>query len=97
MCGLDPETVNKIKGACARIETIDMVVLYGSRAKGNYHAGSDIDITLAGLNLTSVNAVYPLMIELDELYLPYTFDISIFNNIDNAGLRNHIEKGGKVF
>jgi predicted nucleotidyltransferase len=97
MYGLKPETIAQIQEAIAKIETIDQVILYGSRAKGNYRNGSDIDITLLGENLSLNNAVYPLMDEIEELYLPYSFDISIFEHIDNAHLKEHIERVGKVF
>jgi restriction endonuclease S subunit len=72
------------------------VILYGSRAKGNYKDGSDIDITLLGKQLT-LKTVYALEEALDELYLPYTFDISIFTQIDNDDLIKHILRVGKTF
>ena len=97
MYGLTSDTIAKIKQAFAKIEAIDKVILYGSRAKGNYRKGSDIDITLIGKDLTLNNSVYPLMEELEELYLPYTFDISIFKHIDNQNLIKHIDRVGKIF
>jgi predicted nucleotidyltransferase len=50
------------------------VILYGSRANGNFKVGSDIDLTLLGkdINLTLLNKVDNI---LDDLYLPYFFDI----------------------
>ena len=97
MFGLDPATIRKIKGAFSKYPQIEKVLLYGSRAKGNYRNGSDIDITLFGKELELSNSVYPLMDTLDELYLPYTFDISIFSHIDNEDLIEHINRVGKVF
>jgi len=97
MFGLDPETLFNIRQAIAKVETIDKVLLYGSRAKGNYRNGSDIDITLLGENLTLENSVYRLMDEIEELYLPYSFDISVFEHIDNTNLKKHIERVGVVF
>jgi predicted nucleotidyltransferase len=49
-------------------------VLYGSRAKGNYRPGSDIDLTLLGesLNLTELQKIE---LELDDLMLPYKIDL----------------------
>ena len=95
--GLKEEIIETIKRAVDKIQTIEKVVLYGSRAKGNYKTGSDIDITLFGENLTLNNSVYPLMDEIEKLYLPYTFDISIFEHIDNKNLIDHINRVGKVF
>ncbi len=96
MFGLDPDTERNIKQAFAEIPVIDKVILYGSRAKGNYRNGSDIDITLFGDKLTLSNSVYPLTDGLEDLNLPYMFDISIFSHIDNENLIEHIHRAGKV-
>jgi predicted nucleotidyltransferase len=95
--GLKDKTVQDIKSIFSKNPLIEKVILYGSRAKGNYRTGSDIDITLFGKNLTLDNTVYPLMDKLDELYLPYTFDISIYSQIDNPDLIDHIKRVGVVF
>ncbi len=34
---------------------------------------------------------------MDELLLPYTIDLSVFADLDNADLREHIERVGLVF
>ena len=96
MFGLDPDTERNIKQAFAEIPVIDKVILYGSRAKGNYRNGSDIDITLFGDKLTLSNSVYPLTDGLEDLNLPYMFDISIFSHIDNEDLIEHIHRAGKI-
>jgi predicted nucleotidyltransferase len=74
---------------------IDKAIIYGSRAKGNYKPYSDIDITFLGptLDLTSQNKIEG---ELDDLLLPYKFDVSIFHKINNKDLINHIHRVGKV-
>jgi len=97
MYGLEEDTISKINGIFSKYSQIEKVILYGSRAKGNYHNGSDIDITLKGQNLTLGNSVYPIAEELDELYLPYMFDISIFSHIQDKNLIEHINRVGKVF
>lgn len=73
-----------------------MTIIYGSRAKGNYRKGSDIDLVLKGENLT-INDVLKLEDDLDELLLPYLFDISILHHIKNPNLLGHIERVGKIF
>ena len=95
--GLKKKTVQDIKSTFAKNPLIEKVILYGSRAKGNYRNGSDIDLTLVGENLTLDNSVYPLMDELDDLYLPYSFDISVFSQIEDKNLIEHIKRAGKVF
>ena len=97
MFGLKPDTIKKIQQVFSKFENIDKAILYGSRAKGNYKNGSDIDITLTGKDLNLNNSVYLIEEELEELYLPYTFDISIYSQIDNKDLIEHIKRVGKVF
>jgi type I restriction enzyme S subunit len=96
MFGLDTTTLNKINSCFEKLSNIEKVILYGSRAKGNYKTGSDIDITLLGDNLTLNNSVYPLQELLDELYIAYKFDISIFIQLDNPKLIEHIQRAGKT-
>jgi len=96
MFGLSPDTTSSIKAAFSQFAQIEKVILYGSRAQGNHKDGSDIDITLLGKNL-SLKIVYALESVLEELYLPYTFDISIFTRIDNDDLVRHILDVGKTF
>ncbi len=97
MFGLDNETIQDLKIIFSKNPQIKKVIIYGSRAIGNYRNGSDIDITLIGENLTLNNSVYPLMDAIDELYLPYMFDISVFSQIDDENLIEHINTIGKVF
>lgn len=97
MYGLEEDTISKINEVFSKYSQIEKVILYGSRAKGNYHNGSDIDITLKGKKLTLSNSVYPIAEELDELYLPYMFDISIFSHIKDHDMIDHINRVGKVF
>jgi uncharacterized protein len=94
--GLSDTIVAKICGVFARFSTIEKVVLYGSRAKGNYKPGSDIDLTLHGKNLT-ISLLGDIAEELDDLLLPYIFDISVFDQLGNSDLRDHIERVGQVF
>ena len=94
--GLSERTIEKICGVFANHPSIDKAVLYGSRAKGNFKPGSDIDLSLhgAGISLKELGDIY---LELDDLLLPYTIDLLVFDNLDHAGLREHIERVGVVF
>lgn len=94
--GLKEETILKITSVLEKFPQIEKAVLYGSRAKGNFKKGSDIDLTLIGenLDLTLTNKIET---EIDDLLLPYTFDISIYHQLDNPELINHINRIGKTF
>ena len=97
MFGLDVDTLRNIRKTIAQFPHIEKVLIYGSRAKGNYKAGSDIDITLVAEDLTLKNSVYPLSTALDDLHLPYTFDISILDQLENPDFVDHILRIGKTF
>lgn len=72
---------------------IEKVVLFGSRAMGNYRPNSDIDLVFWGHIDTPLHAL--IQAQLDELPLPYLFDTKIFSEITHSGLRQHIEQFGK--
>jgi predicted nucleotidyltransferase len=93
--GLSTDTIHKIIGVFKKYEEIQRVFLYGSRARGCYKNGSDIDMTLSGpeLNLTILQKVENA---LDDLMLPYKIDISILEEIDNEALLEHIQKEGEI-
>jgi len=94
--GLNLATINFINSTFAKYPQIKKVMLYGSRAKGNYKNGSDIDLSMFGDDLTyKIQA--DVFDDLDELLLPYTIDLSVFDYLDNANLREHIERVGVVF
>lgn len=94
--GLTNETVAKIHAVLARFPEVEKAVLYGSRAKGNYKPGSDVDLTLLGAKLSS-KILGQIGGELDDGPLPYTFDISMFSEIRQADLLDHIRRMGVVF
>lgn len=94
--GLKDVTIHKIQQVLAAFPQVEEAILYGSRAKGNYKDGSDIDLTLKGEGLT-LSVVNSIGLELDDLLLPYTFDLSVFNQIDNQELLAHISRVGLVF
>jgi predicted nucleotidyltransferase len=94
--GLDAATIGKIQGALSRFPEIESAVIYGSRAKGNYKPGSDIDLSLMGETLTE-DQLLQLENRLDDLMLPYQFDLNRFHSLQNTALIEHIERIGKVF
>lgn len=94
--GLKEDTIIAIRQCLARQERIEEAVLYGSRAMGTFRPGSDIDLTLKGSQLT-LSDVFRLENDIDDLLLPYTFDISRYDRIDNPELIDHINQRGILF
>jgi predicted nucleotidyltransferase len=93
--GLPEAAIQAIKRVFAHYPGINQAILYGSRAKGNFRPGSDIDLTFKG-ELSDAQLV-GLYVELDDLLLPYKFDLSLYRNIDNPQLIEHIARVGRVF
>ena len=93
--GLKKLQFDQIASVFSNHEEIETVILYGSRAKGCQKQYSDIDITIVSdkINLTSLQKIE---IELDDLMLPYKFDVSIYKTIENKELLDHINRVGKI-
>lgn len=96
MFGLKQEHIDLMNACFAQYPAIQQVTIYGSRAKGNYRPGSDIDLTITENGLTHSQLVQ-LETQLDDLLLPYKIDISLKKDITSAELLEHIERVGKVF
>jgi predicted nucleotidyltransferase len=94
--GLIEGTLAKMHTVFARYPQINEVRLYGSRAKGNYKRGSDIDLVIVSPAMTLAQLL-ALENELDDLLLPYKIDISLLDQIDNPDLLEHIERVGLKF
>ncbi len=94
--GLKEKNIEQINAVFSKYPQIEKAILYGSRAKDDFKNGSDIDLTITGpeLNLSIINKI---SLDLDDLLLPYTFDVSIFTQISNPDLVEHIERVGIVF
>ncbi len=93
--GLKQNLIDKISSVFEQYGSVKEVIVYGSRAMGNYRNGSDIDLTIKG-NLTQRN-FYDIFHGLDDLDLPYMIDISQFESINNTDLTDHINQRGKTF
>ena len=70
---------------------VSQVKLFGSRAKGCHTPASDIDLALWGVDALQAESIAA---ELDELPLPYRFDVKAFESIKQHSLREHIQRRG---
>lgn len=87
--GLSDSTIEKINAVFASFPEVNKVILYGSRAKGSYKPGSDIDLSMLGEGLTSI-LCGTITDKLDELLLPYMIDLSVFAELKHPELEAHI-------
>ena len=94
--GLDENTIRKINSVFKQYENIENVIIYGSRAKGNFKTGSDIDLTVESKTIT-LTELLKIENQLDDLLLPYKIDLSLFHQISNSDLIEHINRVGQDF
>ena len=94
--GLSNETIQSIRAVFSRYKQIGEVWLFGSRAKGNYHSGSDIDLAIKSEQFTA-SELLELQIDLEELELLYKIDLVLYHTIKEPALRVHIDRAGKLF
>lgn len=92
--GLPEKTTNELLNYFKSRPEIEKVLIFGSRAKGNYRTGSDVDFALWKAQNLSISTI---SFELDELPTPYKFDVIDYNSLAHEGMKNSIDKDGKVF
>jgi predicted nucleotidyltransferase len=93
--GLKDSEQEMIRAVLRRHAEITEAKIFGSRAKGNFQPNSDIDLALWG-NI-SISTIAMIAGELEELPLPYTFDMQAYDAIRHQPLREHIDRVGKSF
>lgn len=92
--GLPERTVKELLAYFETKTNIDEVKIFGSRAKGNYHNGSDIDFAIWK---NDEEAITRILGELDDLPTPYMFDVIDYKSLSNEKMKNSIDKDGVVF
>jgi len=96
MYGLLDKDLKLIAEAVGKYSEIEEVVLFGSRAMGNYKKGSDIDLAIVG-EKTDRKIIRRLSEDLNENYpLPYFIDVVCYKDISNEELKKHIDSVGKI-
>lgn len=97
--GLSVEVIKKIQNEFKKLPEIELAILYGSRAMGNFRNGSDIDLTikLKSNYVSSIRLLNQISMMIDDLNLIYSFDLSLFDDISNDDLIEHINRVGIEF
>jgi len=91
--GLAEHTLSAIVDVLSNNEKVSDIVLFGSRAKGTFRPGSDIDIALKGTGLTMTDLIR-FRGALDDLVFPYKLDLVIYDKIKEPALLDHINRIG---
>lgn len=96
MFGLSNEVINDICSVFKKHSNIHKVLIFGSRAKGNYSTGSDIDLAAFGDNI-SFNQLMDINIQLEDLGLLYKIDVVDYHNNIGTPIAEHIDRVGILF
>ena len=94
--GLTPRNVSDILRILSAQPTIERVHIFGSRAKGTYHSGSDVDLAIMneGVDFKMMNQ---LSTAFQESSLPYVVDVVNYPEIKHVAFKEHIDRVGKMF
>jgi len=91
--GLERKDIDSIINIIRKFSSRSKIFIFGSRAKGNFKTGSDIDLAIVDDTLT-LDKILEIRLQLEELNLPYQFDILDYNKINNIDLKSHIDRVG---
>lgn len=94
--GLSQKDLRIIQNVVREFPAIKKIKLFGSRAMGTQKKGSDIDLAVYGKIPHSTLTQLKIKLE-EDCPLPYRFDIILWNEITNTGLKKHIRKWGVDF
>uniref|UniRef100_C6E103 DNA polymerase beta domain protein region n=1 Tax=Geobacter sp. (strain M21) TaxID=443144 RepID=C6E103_GEOSM len=94
--GLLERDLEHILAAVKSLPEISQLVLFGSRAKGNFKTGSDVDLAIKGAAVSYETALKLAEILNEEKPLPYFFDVVHYEGVSEPGLIEHIDRVGVV-
>lgn len=96
MLGLNEKELSTLREVFTKFDTIEEVILFGSRAQGTHQKASDVDLAIKGKNIdldTLAKLTYTLE---EETNLPYFFDVVIYDKISDDALKKAIDEGGRT-
>ena len=94
--GLSDRTLDTLDSIFQKYPGIRQAILYGSRAKGKYHRGSDIDLSFKTDNSFTRTELLRIAGDFDDSDMPYFVDVSIYDKLSNPDLKDHIDRVGKL-
>lgn len=94
--GLTDRDMNTVEDIFRKYPDIQTVVIFGSRAKGTYKHGSDIDLAVMDQGITDT-LIRNIQSEFEDSSLPYFVDLINYHNLTHSDLKNHIDRIGVPF
>ena len=94
--GLSDTVIEELQEVFRRHANIKKVLIFGSRSKGTYREGSDIDLAVVGNNI-DYNQLLSILCEIDDLELLYSVDLLDYSKKKGTPIGDHIDRVGQVF
>jgi len=95
--GITDKSYRLLLDTFSKYPEVEQVILFGSRAKGNYKQGSDIDLSIKGKNCKLETAVNISAIINERLPIPYHVDVIDYASLQHPDLKEHIDRAGILF
>lgn len=95
--GISDKSYQLIISELVKFPEVEKVVVFGSRAKGNYKSGSDIDLAIIGENCSDKTALNLNGLLNEEIPVPYHIDVVCYNQLKHTELKEHIDRVGITF
>jgi len=95
--GITEKSFDQLLIAIACFPEIESAIIFGSRAKGNYKQGSDIDVAICGEKCTPLTAINLSSKLNEQSTIPYKVDVVDYNSIFETDLKDHIDRVGITF
>lgn len=87
--GIKPQVLDEIKELAIK-HSIDRVILFGSRARGDYHKKSDIDLAVTGGNTDAfaldIEEMTTTLLEYDIVNLDGSVQEELLDSIQKEGI-----------
>lgn len=94
--GLSETVIKELQEVFRHHANIEKVLIFGSRSKGNYRAGSDIDLAVIGRDL-DYNQLLDIICEIEDLELLYSVDLLDYQKKKGTPIGDHIDRVGQIF
>ncbi|MDB5255437.1 MAG: hypothetical protein JWM14_132 [Chitinophagaceae bacterium] len=89
--GLTERDLNTISSIFSKYPSVHLVYLFGSRAKGNYKKGSDIDMAIMNAGVIE-ETISRIKGDFEESSLPYLVDLVYYPSLNHVDMKEHIDR-----
>ena len=94
--GLSDTVIQELQDVFRRYANIEKVLIFGSRSKGDYRAGSDIDLAVIGKDI-DYSVLLDIQCDIEDLELLYSIDLLDYQKKKGTPIGDHIDRVGQVF